>query len=187
MSDQSGAAEEPRGQEPMSDIVRGDLAARGTALSLALGFETLTDKPATMRAPFRADLVGDPAEGGLAGGVIFALLDQTCGMAISMALRGRAEAEGRELRMGGMATLDFRLDHIRAPRPGAAVTAEAECLSLAGDVAVVRGWAYDAARSDPIAAAQAAFMITNLPPEQLAAARAAWEQANGERTPGAGA
>jgi acyl-coenzyme A thioesterase PaaI-like protein len=187
MSDQSGAAEEPRGQEPMSDIVRGDLAARGTALSLALGFETLTDSPATMRAPFRADLVGDPTEGGLAGGVIFALLDQTCGMAISMALRGRAESEGRELRMGGMATLDFRLDHIRPPRPGAAVTAEAECLNLASDVAVVRGWAYEGDPADPIAAAQAAFMITNLPPEQLAAARAAWEHANGERTSGAGA
>ena len=166
MSDETGTAEEPRaGQEPMSDIVRGDLAARGTALSLALGFETLSDRPtAAMRAPFRGDLVGDPAEGGLAGGVIFALLDQTCGMAISVALRGRAEAEGRELRMGGMATLDFRLDHIRAPRPGAAVTGEAECLQVAGDVAVVRGWAYDDDPADPIAAAQAAFMITGAPP-----------------------
>ena len=180
MSDPSGAAEEPRAQEPMSDIVRSDLAARGTALSLALGFETLTDRATpTMRAPFRDDLVGDPADGGLAGGVIFALLDQTCGMAISIALRGRAEAEGRELQMGGMATLDFRLDHIRPPRPGAAVTAEAECLNLASDVAVVRGWAYEDDPADPIAAAQAAFMITRLPPEQLAEARAAWERANG--------
>jgi len=165
--------EEPNGepraaQEPMSDIVRGDLAARGTALSLALGFETLTDRACAMRAPFRADLVGDPAEGGLAGGVIFALLDQTCGMAISHALRARAEAEGRELRPGGMATLDFRLDHIRPPRPGAAVIGEAECLRLTGDIAVVRGWAYEDAASDPIAAAQAAFMITNLPPGVVA-------------------
>jgi acyl-coenzyme A thioesterase PaaI-like protein len=150
--------------EPMSDMVRGDLAHRGTPLSLALGFETLSERPCAMRAPFRADLVGDPAEGGLAGGVIFALLDQTCGMAIGLALRSRAETEGRELHPGGMATLDFRLDHIRPPKPGAAVTGEAECLSLAGDVAVVRGWAYDDDRSDPIAAAQAAFMITNLPP-----------------------
>jgi acyl-coenzyme A thioesterase PaaI-like protein len=154
----------PAAQEPMSDIVRGDLAARGTALSMALGFETLTDRPCAMRVPFRADLIGDPAEGAIAGGVIFALLDQTCGMAISHALRDRAAAEGRELRPGGMATLDFRLDHIRPPNAGRAVIGEAECLSLAGDVAVVRGWAYDDGRSDPIAAAQAAFMITNLPP-----------------------
>jgi len=148
----------------MSDIVRGDLAARGTALSIALGFETLTDRACAMRAPFRADLVGDPAAGGLAGGVIFALLDQTCGMAIGHALRARAEGEGRELRPGGMATLDFRLDHIRPPRPGCAVIGEAECLRLAGDVAVVRGWAYEEDASDPIAVAQAAFMVTNLPP-----------------------
>ena len=62
-----------------------------------------------------------------------------------------------------MATLDFRLDHIRPPRPGCAVIGEAECLNLAGDVAVVRGFAYEDDRADPIAAAQAAFMITNLP------------------------
>jgi acyl-coenzyme A thioesterase PaaI-like protein len=153
----------PSPEEPMSDAVRGDLAARGTALSMALGFETLTDRGCAMRAPFRDDLVGDPAEGALAGGVIFALLDQTCGMAISLALRGRAEGEGRELRMGGMATLDFRLDHIRPPRPGASITAEAQCLNLAGDVAVVRGWAYEDDPADPIAAAQAAFMLTNVP------------------------
>lgn len=155
--------EPPTIEEPMSDAVRGDIASHGTALSLALGFETLEDRACAMRAPFRDDLVGDPAEGGLAGGVIFALLDQTCGMAIGHALRARAEAEGRALRPGGMATLDFRLDHIRPPRPGRAVIAEAECLNLAGDVAVVRGWAYEDDASDPIAAAQAAFMLTNVP------------------------
>ncbi len=147
----------------MGDALRGDLAWRGTALSIAMGFETLADRLCAMRAPFRAELVGDPEGGALAGGVIFALLDQTCGMAISQALRARAEAEGREPRPGGMATLDFRLDHIRAPRPGASVTAEAECLKLTGDVAVVRGWAYEESAEDPIAAAQAAFMLTNVP------------------------
>src|SRR5580692_7759801 len=93
-------------EEPMSDAVRGDLAYRGTALSLALGFETLTDRACAMRAPFRDDLVGDPADGGLAGGVIFALLDQTCGMAISLAVRaryeGQAQAQPEGVRMGGM-------------------------------------------------------------------------------------
>jgi uncharacterized protein (TIGR00369 family) len=164
MTDTARPTEEPRtSEEPMGDAQRGDLAQRGTALSLAMGFETLSERPCAMRAPFRAELVGDPAEGGLAGGVIFALLDQTCGMAISLALRARAEAEGRQLAMGGMATLDFRLDHIRPPRAGAAVIAEAECLNLAGDVAIVRGWAYEVDASDPIAAAQAAFMLTNVP------------------------
>jgi acyl-coenzyme A thioesterase PaaI-like protein len=151
-------------EEPMSDAAPSELAARGTALSLALGFETLSDRACAMRAPFRSDLVGDPAEGALAGGVVFALLDQTCGMAIGIALRDRAGDGGRAMVMGGMATLDFRLDHIRPPRPGAAVIAEAECLRLNGDVAVVRGWAYEDDPSDPIAAAQAAFMIMSGPP-----------------------
>ncbi|HLK26741.1 MAG TPA: PaaI family thioesterase [Caulobacteraceae bacterium] len=156
--------DEPRvPDEPMSDAAPTELAARGTALSLALGFETLTDRACGMRAPFRADLVGDPTGGAIATGVIFALLDQTCGMAISQALRNRAAAENRALGFGGMATLDFRLDHIRAPRPGAAVVGEAECLRITGDVAVVRGWAYEDDPDDPIAAAQAAFMITQAP------------------------
>jgi uncharacterized protein (TIGR00369 family) len=147
----------------MSDAAPSELAARGTPLSLAMGFETLGDRACGMRAPFRAELVGDPARGGLAGGVVFALLDQTCGMAIGIALRDRAEGEGRLPVMGGMATLDFRLDHIRPARAGAAVIGEAECVSLTGDVAVVRGFAYDDDPSDPIAVAQAAFMIMSAP------------------------
>ena len=154
-------AKEPRApEEPMSDAAPGDLATHGTALSRALGFEYLADRACAMRAPFRDDLVGDPAEGALAGGVIFALLDQTCGMANGSARRAGAEDAPREHRFGGMATLDFRLDHVRPPRPGAAVIAEAECLRITGDVAVVRGWAYEDDPSDPIAAAQAAFMLT---------------------------
>src|SRR5580700_5328876 len=109
----NGMTDERRApEEPMSDAAPSELASRGTALSTALGFETLEDRACAMRAPFREDLVGDPAGGALAGGVIFALLDQTCGMAIGHALRDRAAAEGRALQPGGMATLDFRLDHI---------------------------------------------------------------------------
>jgi uncharacterized protein (TIGR00369 family) len=147
----------------MSDAAPSELAARGTPLSLAMEFETLSDRACGMRAPFRAELVGDPEQGGLAGGVVFALLDQTCGMAIGIAMRDRAEGEGRLPVMGGMATLDFRLDHIRPPRAGAAVIGEAECVGLTGDVAVVRGFAYDNDPSDPIAVAQAAFMIMSGP------------------------
>jgi acyl-coenzyme A thioesterase PaaI-like protein len=156
MSDERRAPAETNG-------AASDLASRGTPLSLEMGFVTLGDRACGMRVGFRPDLVGDPAHGGLAGGVVFALLDQTCGMAIGIALRSRFEAEGRTMAMGGMATLDFRLDHIRPPRSGAAVIAEAECVGLNGDVAVVRGWAYDDDPADPIAVAQAAFMIMSAP------------------------
>ena len=136
--------------EPMSATTTGDLASRGTAQSMALGFETL-EGVCAMRAPFRADLVGDPADGGLAGGVITTLLDQTCGMAVSFAMRARHPSGETAARMGSMATLDFRIDYIRPAKPGRAVTGEAECYSIAGGVAFVRGLAFEDDRADPIA------------------------------------
>jgi acyl-coenzyme A thioesterase PaaI-like protein len=148
--------------EPMSAATPGDLASRGTAQSLALGFEGM-EGACAMRAPFRADLVGDPADGGLAGGVITTLLDQTCGMAVSLAMRARHPAGELLQRFGTMATLDFRIDFIRPAKPGRGVIGEAECYSIAGGVAFVRGVAYEDDRDDPIAAAQAAFMLTELP------------------------
>jgi acyl-coenzyme A thioesterase PaaI-like protein len=124
--------------EPMSAAAPGDLASRGTAQSLALGFESV-EGACAMRAPFRADLVGDPDAGGLAGGVITTLLDQTCGMAVAFAMRALNPDEEAPRRFGSMATLDFRIDF-------------------------VRGLAYEDDPGDPIAAAQAAFMLTELPP-----------------------
>jgi acyl-coenzyme A thioesterase PaaI-like protein len=156
MTDASTAA------EPMSAAQTGDLASRGTAQSLALGFETL-EGACAMRAPFRPELAGDPADGGLAGGVITTLLDQTCGMAVGFAARAGVPATADHARMGGMATLDFRIDFIRPARAGCDVVGEAECYRLVGGLGFVRGLAYEDDPADPIAAVQAAFMLTEPP------------------------
>jgi acyl-coenzyme A thioesterase PaaI-like protein len=148
--------------EPMSAEAPADLASRGTAQSLALGIET-AEGACAMRARFRADLVSDPAEGGLAGGVITTLLDQTCGMAVSVAQRARSPSAAGLARYGTMATLDLRIDFVRPAKAGRDVVAEAECYSIAGGVAFVRGLAFEDDRADPVAAAQAAFMLTELP------------------------
>jgi acyl-coenzyme A thioesterase PaaI-like protein len=146
-------------ESPNPDL---SLMARGTPQSLALGVET-GEGPGdgSMRAPFRADLVGDPALGGLADGVIYTLLDQACGAAIGVAVKARAEMQGRELAMGAMATLDFRIDYVRPARAGMGVTARAECLRIDGEVAFVRGEAFETDPDDPIAIAQAAFMLSS--------------------------
>lgn len=163
--------------EPMSAALAGDLASRGTAQSTALGIQMIAGQCA-MRAPFRADLVGDPADGGLAGGVITTLLDQTCGMAVGWAMRGSNPWEGGDpwsamkeepRRFGTMATLDLRIDFVRPARPGADVTARAQCYQIAGGVAFVRGEAFEDDPADPIAAAQAAFMLTEAPPAETPA------------------
>jgi acyl-coenzyme A thioesterase PaaI-like protein len=136
--------------------------SRGTPQSLALDVQFVTGPDGdAMHVPFRADLVGDPALGGLSDGVIVTLLDQACGFAIGTALRGRAELEGRELRMGAMATLDFRIDYVRPAKPGLGVTGKAECLRINGEVAFVRGVAFETDPDDPVAIAQAAFMISS--------------------------
>jgi acyl-coenzyme A thioesterase PaaI-like protein len=140
----------------------GSLMSRGTPQSNALGIETSEDG-GVMRVPFRADLVGDLALGGLADGVIVTLLDQACGYAISAAVMARTDMAGRELRMGAMATLDFRIDYVRPARAGMGVTARAECLKIEGEVAFVRGEAFEEGPGDPVAIVQAAFMLSGVP------------------------
>lgn len=117
----------------------------------ALGFEWvgLEGRAAVIRVPYRDDLVGDPDTGVLAGGVITALLDHACGLAVWAA----------QDRYSAIATLDMRIDYMRPAEPGLAVSARAECYRLGGSVAFVRGLAFDRDPAEPVATAQAAFML----------------------------
>jgi uncharacterized protein (TIGR00369 family) len=104
-----------------------------------------------LKAPYRADLVGDPDSGVLAGGVVTALLDHTCGMAVWAKMEAYTP----------IATLDLRIDYMRASTPGQDLFAEAECFRIGRSVAFVRAWAYDQDASDPVAAAQGSFMLNS--------------------------
>jgi acyl-coenzyme A thioesterase PaaI-like protein len=66
-------------------------------------------------------------------------------------------------RMGGMATLDLRIDYMRPAKPQRDVIGHAHCYKLTYSVAFVRAVAYEDDPADPIAAAQAAFMLTGQP------------------------
>src|SRR5260370_5649857 len=81
--------------------------ASGTPLTIALGADYAPGPGGAecMRIPFREDLVDE--QGGLANGVVIALLDPARGFAVAMAPRRRAEMEGRELRIGAVATVDL--------------------------------------------------------------------------------
>src|SRR5687768_13940481 len=82
----------------------------------ALGLEVVSavDSKGVMRAPWREELVGDPETGVIASGVVTALLDHTCGLAC-----GAAFAVPQPI-----ATLDLRIDYMRAAAPRAGLTAE---------------------------------------------------------------
>jgi uncharacterized protein (TIGR00369 family) len=117
----------------------------------ALGFRFVSVEPGrgSIEVPWREDLVGDPDTGVIAGGVVTSLLDHTCGMAIISAAQGFMST----------ATLDLRIDYMRAAAPRAGVTAMAHCYKLTRSVAFVRAEAWDVDPGDLIATAQGAFII----------------------------
>ncbi len=118
--------------------------------SQALGLELVATEPeVVLKVPYREDLVGEPATGVIAGGVVTTLLDLACGWATALALDEPTS----------FATLDLRIDYMRPAEPGRDLLASAHCYKLTRSVAFLRAVAYDADPSDPVAAAQAAFML----------------------------
>jgi uncharacterized protein (TIGR00369 family) len=126
--------------------------AAGSPHTHALGIAYVgveDDKVLVLRAPYREDLIGDPATKVLAGGLITTLLDHACGLSVWVALG----------RFTSIATLDLRIDYMRAAKPGLDVYARARCYKLTRSIAFVRASAYDEDREDVVAAAQASFML----------------------------
>jgi uncharacterized protein (TIGR00369 family) len=123
----------------------------GSPLGRALEFQTVAMEPsiATLKAPYKPEMVGDPDTGVIAGGVVTALLDHACGQSIFAAL-------GQPV---SIATLDLRIDYMRAAEPGLDIFARAHCYKLTHSIGFVRAVAYDRAVEDPVATAQAAFML----------------------------
>lgn len=117
----------------------------------AVGMElvSMSKGVGVMRAAWREDLVGDPESGVIAGGVVTALIDHTCGLAVNSA---------HETPMP-IATLDLRIDYLRPAAPRSGVTAEAVCYRLTRSIGFVRAQAWDIDPSDPLATAQATFML----------------------------
>jgi uncharacterized protein (TIGR00369 family) len=131
-----------------------DRLVRETPQAVALGIQFVSAEPdvGVMKVGYRPDLVGDPHTGVLAGGVITTLLDHACGLAVS---GGRRD--------GGVATLDLRIDYMRAAEPGRDVFARAHCYKLTNSIAFVRAIAYEDTPEDPIATAQGAFVLAGAP------------------------
>ena len=138
----------------MSEEKTGDFRAAsmgGTAFIVSLGGEILDfgKGRARTRLPYAPHLVGDPDTGVVHGGVITAMLDQTCGIAVASALK----------ELMPFATLDLRIDYMKPATPHADIFVEAECLKVTHEVAFTRGLAYQTSRDEPIALSTGAFML----------------------------
>ena len=120
------------------------------ASALGISLVSAESGSAAMKVAYRAELVGDPDTGVLAGGVITTLLDHACGLAVA----SFAEAT---------ATLDLRIDYMRPAIPGRDVIGKAHCYRKTKSIGFVRAVAYEDDPDDPIATAQGAFMLNTAP------------------------
>ncbi len=130
----------------------GPVMVDGTPHANAIGmkFVAVDKGRATLSLPYNTALIGDPRSRVLAGGAVTTLLDQACGLAAMAGFDA----------LGPIATLSLRIDYQRAATPGETVIAEAICYKTTRNVAFIRAVAHDGNEEDPVATAQACFMVT---------------------------
>jgi uncharacterized protein (TIGR00369 family) len=107
-----------------------------------------------MTLPYREDMIGDPDSGVLASGPIVALMDMATSLAIWVK-RGHFVPH---------ATLDLRVDYLRAATPGRDVIGRGECYANKRAISFIRGIAHDGDPDDPIAHVAGTYMNLDAQP-----------------------
>jgi uncharacterized protein (TIGR00369 family) len=108
----------------------------------AIGMEVLRVRIGGVwtRLPWDPKLVGNPATGVIHGGAVSTMMDASCGLAI-MARIGRPSS---------IATLDLRIDYLRAATPRKPIVAHTSCIKVTRNVCFVRGIAYQPEKDDDL-------------------------------------
>ena len=135
--------------ETRDRIARQFIEAIPHARALGMSLNRLGVGEAEISMPWNADFVGDPRSGIIHGGVISALMDTCCGAAVLSHPTGPRST----------ATIDLRIDYMRAAAPGQKITARATCYHVTRSVAFVRAQAMDEDTDNPVATATGAFTL----------------------------
>lgn len=116
---------------------------------LGMVLTEMQEGEAVITMPYDPRLIGDPETGVISGGAVSAVMDTCCGAAVMSHPANR----------GGTATLDLRIDYMRAATPGQAITTRATCYHVTRSVAFVRATATDDDTENPVATATGAFTV----------------------------
>ena len=137
-----------------------------------LGIRVVETGPAfgVCAVPFREELIGDPRRRVVFGGAITTLIDHVSGLAVACAVE----------ELTAIATIDLRVDYLRAADPDRELYARADCHRLTRNVAFVRAVAWERSAGDPFASALGTFMLganrTNSSFDRLIRARQGGQQ-----------
>lgn len=101
---------------------------------------------------WREELVADEQSGIMASAAIISLLDNATSLAIFKKMK----------MFKPQATMDMRVDYLRASPKGARVYGRGECYKLTSRIAFMRGIAHNGDRDDPIAHVTGTFIQTSL-------------------------
>ncbi|MGV8995521.1 MAG: PaaI family thioesterase [Parvibaculaceae bacterium] len=128
-----------------------DVLIEHVPFARALGLTILDAKrgESWLTVPYDNKFVGNAETGVIHGGVITAMLDNACGIAVQLALPERMS----------IATLDLRIDYMKPATPGETLTGHAHCYKVTRNIAFVRGTAYHTDANDPIATCVGTFML----------------------------
>lgn len=127
------------------------IAEHGHSGQIGIEYHAHGDDWIELALPYREALIGDPATGVLASGPVVTLMD----MATSMAVWLRAKT------LRPQATLDLRIDYLRAAEPGRTVIGRGECYRLTKTIAFVRGEAHDGDAARPVAHVAGTYIFTD--------------------------
>ena len=128
---------------------RAFIAALPHAVALGMVPEAMDAGRATVSMPYDSRFIGDPETGVIHGGAVSALMDTCCG----------AAAMSHPASPGGTATIDLRIDYMRAAVPGQRIRARAEVYHVTRSVAFVRARAMDDRDDPPVATATGTFTV----------------------------
>jgi uncharacterized protein (TIGR00369 family) len=144
---ESSMADRPLPFDELAETIKRRSSIYGAISGLTL--DRAAPGEAWSSLPYRPVFVGDTTTGVLHGGVVTAMLDESCGMAVQLALDGSR----------AIATLDLRIDYQKPATPGLDIKAHSKCYRVTRSIAFVRATAYQESEDDPVATATACFMI----------------------------